>query len=147
MKQTVIAALMLLTLAGCRSAKQKAEYEEKRKALVAENAAKAAAEKAAHDLLEGKLRKTCNSKTVKMPTTSAVVAACQDNISGRYQSVDFPGLFTRSGSDEVSLVPNNCAVSFTSWFEGKNAFGQKVRTNYTCTWNPRTESVTVRSSL
>ncbi len=147
MRKSIALVICVVSLAGCRSAKEKAEYEEKKKALATKMDQEAAATKAVHDLQEKRLRAACKNQTAKMPSPKEVVSACERNIMDRAKgSVDFPGYMTRTSDKEsVELVPNKCALSYASWFEGKNGFGKTVRTNFVCTWDAKDESTTVRT--
>lgn len=143
MNRSTLYLFAILLLAGCKTQKEKEAYEEKRKALVAEQDAKDAAEKAKHDADEAALRSACKSKTVKLPSSSDVVSICREEVrkqSLHPDSVSFPGLF----DPQPPPVVNGCMMVYLSWADVKNAFGQKIRKNYRCEYDPKREWVTVK---
>ena len=125
MRKIVAIVLAVAWSTGCRTAREKAEYEEKRKALVAENAAK---EKAAND----ELQKACKSKTVKAPDKSTVVTACEEQVRARIPSADFPFLRGDPHND-------GCNVLLISTYTAGGA-----EHHYACDFDPRSNKAKLR---
>lgn len=130
-----LVALVLVT--GCRSKADKEAYEAKRRALVAENAAKDAARAKA----EADLRAACKDPSVKLPDNDQVVRWCKDEARSNAldpNSVSFPFF---KGPEPVV---NGCLIVYLSTLTATNAAGVEVEKRFRCEYNPKTEHVVVK---
>lgn len=96
---------------------------------------------------EERLRKTCKvGPAAKIVTAEDgwVMATCLAAITKVLKSpatAEFPGMFD---GDRKPSSADGCTKVYTSYVDAQNAFGAKIRTNYVCTYDPRTGGVTTK---
>ena len=129
--------LLLLACLACRKTAAERAQEEQ---LAKDNAAQAEKDQAE---LEARFRRECKVKDggVVFPIyDDDLVSRCHAEISASVKvpgSEDFP-------SDDLHphmVSDDGCNRIFNSSFTAQNAFGVKVRTNYSCTYDPRTSRI------
>lgn len=77
------------------------------------------------------------------PKTDAdVQVACHIMVENRLtapSTAEWPGMFS---GDHATLHPD-CSVTYTSWVDHTNAFGVKVRSHFTCRYDPKTDDMSL----
>lgn len=114
-----------------RTPAQRAEDEK-----IAASAADAEAQRLAE--FEGKVRAGC-----KLSKTAPVFTVQDDELRARCKTIVKEAMTVPSSADfptdATPLVSDDgCHRTYESYVDGLNAFGVKVRTRYSCTFDPRT---------
>jgi len=90
---------------------------------------------------EDRLRKACKlGPTAKIqPVDEAEVKAlCRmavERVLKSPKSAEHPGIFDH---DDKPTSKDGCTTVYVSWVDAQNSFGATIRTNYQCTYDPRT---------
>lgn len=125
-----------------KSPEEKAAYEQKRRELQEQVATKEAEERARRETALAALRKDCK-RDVNLPNTRDIVFECRELARANAtnpRSVSFPGMFDA----DPTPYPKGCSYVYVSWFEAQNAFAATVRNHYTCTYDPKDQTVSLK---
>lgn len=71
-----------------------------------------------------------------------VQVACHMMVEKRLKApstAEWPGMF----SGDHATLNADCSVTYSSWVEASNAYGVKIRTNYTCRYDPKTDEISL----
>ena len=126
-------------------AQREAKLAEERDATAAEEARARAQNAEANRKLAIACKLPPDAEAVEVPTVEKILDHCHGAIR---LSAKVPGSieFPSEPEDTIKLTSDNgCNYIYTSWFDGQNAFGVKVRTRYRCTFDPITTMPSIKT--
>lgn len=73
----------------------------------------------------------------------AMVSECKEQVSSMLKApsqAEFPGIL----DVKIDVDPVSCKNTFRSWVDAPNDFGTMLRRTYTCTYDPKTDALSVK---